>query len=62
MQLVCRDEVVGKASMDPRVIEEYKKDKNYIVLSDFSSSVGMRRSVPRPLPAGRAVSSSTGPR
>lgn len=35
MQLVCKGEVVGKASMDPRVIEEYKKDKNYIVLSDF---------------------------
>jgi hypothetical protein len=35
MQLICKGEVVGKASMDPRVIEEYKKDKNYIVLSDF---------------------------
>jgi hypothetical protein len=35
MQLVCRGEVVGKASMDPKVIEEHKKDRNYIILSDF---------------------------
>lgn len=35
MQLVCKGEVVGRASMDPRVIEVYKKNKDYIVLSDF---------------------------
>jgi hypothetical protein len=35
MQLVCKGEVVGKASMDPKVIEKYKKDKDYIILSDF---------------------------
>ena len=35
MELVCKGEVVGRPSMDPRVIEEYKKDKDYIVLSDF---------------------------
>jgi hypothetical protein len=27
--------VVGFPSMDPAIIEEHKKDKNYIVLSDF---------------------------
>ena len=35
MELVCRGEVVGRPSTDPKVIEEYKKNKDYVVLSDF---------------------------
>jgi hypothetical protein len=35
MELVCKGEVVGRPSMDPKVIEEHKKNSDYVVLSDF---------------------------
>jgi hypothetical protein len=35
MELVCKGEVVGRPSLDPKEIEAYKKNKDYIVLSDF---------------------------
>jgi hypothetical protein len=35
MELVCKGEVVGRPSFDPKEIEAYKKNKDYIVLSDF---------------------------
>lgn len=35
MELVCKGEIVGRPSMDPKEIESYKKNRDYIVLSDF---------------------------
>jgi len=35
MVLMSKGEVMGWASMDPDVINKFKNDKNYIVLSDF---------------------------
>lgn len=35
MELISKDEVVGRAVMDFDTIERYKKDDGYVVLSDF---------------------------
>ncbi len=35
MQLINDDEVVGFGTQDPIVIDKYKQDKGYVVLSDF---------------------------
>ncbi|MCP8317244.1 MAG: hypothetical protein H3Z52_02900 [archaeon] len=35
MQLISKGEVVGMAIMDLEKIEEFKKDKKYVVISDF---------------------------
>jgi hypothetical protein len=35
MELVCKGEIVGRPSISPKEIEEYKKNRDYIVLSDF---------------------------
>jgi hypothetical protein len=35
MELVCKGEIVGRPSLDQKEIESYKKNRDYIVLSDF---------------------------
>ena len=35
MVLVSKGEVVGRTTMDPELINEYKKDGNCMILSDF---------------------------
>lgn len=35
MELISNDEVVGMATMNMDLIEEFKRDKRYVVISDF---------------------------
>ncbi|MCP8314716.1 MAG: hypothetical protein H3Z53_10180 [archaeon] len=35
MELISKGEVVGMTTMDLDKIEDFKKDKNYVVISDF---------------------------